>query len=245
MSKANEFIGVIQQLIENVQKTQMKKILLAANRICETIEKEQVIHVFGTGHSQLVAEELFYRAGGLVPINPIFESSLSIQKDAVKSTWFERLEGYAGIILDGEDIREEDVIIIASHSGRNNVPVEMALEAKKRGLYVIAITALFFSKKTISRNCSAKKLYEIADLVLDNGGIAGDAVLSIDGFETNFGPTSSIINLLIVQSIVSEVISQSVRKGFKPEVWTSANVDSGDEQNKNYIEKYKYRIKSL
>lgn len=245
MEKGLEYFSVIGELIKKVVVEEKDSINKAVVYIKKALLNDRMIHVFGTGHSQLVAEELFYRAGGLVAVNPILEPSLSIQTDAVKSTWFERLDGYAEVILERENVEVGDVLVIASHSGRNSVPVEMALEAGRRGLIVIALTALDFSRQTLSRHSSGKKLYEIADVVLNNHGVAGDGFLSVDGLSESFGPTSSIINFTIMQSIVAEVISQLVSEDYRPEIWTSANVDGGDKRNEAHIKKYSSRIRSL
>ena len=143
---AIQFIEKVQEFIEHC-KSQSAAIDEGAKLIADAIKEDGVFHVFGCGHSQMYAEEVFYRAGGLVPVNPILEPSLSLRPSAPKSTWFERLEGYASLIWDNEETRPGEVVLIASTSGRNAVPIEMALEAKKEGCLSSLLRLVFFLKE--------------------------------------------------------------------------------------------------
>lgn len=239
------YITEIENNIQRVKDTQMDAIREAALLIKDAVKSNRLLHVFGCGHSQMYAEEVFYRAGGLVPVNAILEPALSLRPEAPKSTWFERLSGYAKKILDNEDTQEGDVIVIASTSGRNAVPIEMAMEAKEKGMYVIALTSGEFTKDVTSRHESGKKLIDIADVVLDNCGESGDAVLKVDGFTTKFGPTSSVIGFMMLQSVVAHAINSLIEEGEDPSIWVSSNLDKGDEINKRHIQQYKDKIKCL
>jgi len=241
---AIHFIEKVEKLIEQT-KSQGPMIEKGAELIANSIKNDGVLHVFGCGHSQMYAEEIFYRAGGLVPVNPILEPSLSLRPSAPKSTWFERLEGYAAIILDNQEVRSDEVILIASTSGRNAVPVEMALEAKKRGLFVIALSSSYFSEGVESRHPSGKKLIDIADVVLDGNAPKGDAVMELTDIQTKFGPVSSIVGFTLIQALIVEVVNKLVQDGVTPPIWVSSNVDGGDEINREHIKKFKKRISCL
>lgn len=242
---AFNYIEKIEEIITRVKETQMEAIDEASGLVKEAVKNDRLVHIFGCGHSQMYAEEIFYRAGGLVAVNPILEPALSLRPEATKSTWFERLDGYAKKILDSEETAEGDVIIIASTSGRNAVPIEMALEAKAKGLKVIALTSSEFTNDVTSRHESGKKLIDIADVILDNCGVSGDAVVEVEGFATKFGPTSSVIGFMMLQSIIAQAISMLLEEGVEPNVWVSSNLDKGDEINKEHIKKYKNRVKCL
>lgn len=244
MSSFDTYLETIQDMIKRFQEKERKNIFKAAEMIADSLAQGRVLHLFGSSHSLLIVEEIFYRAGGLVPINLISESPLTLES-ATKSTWFERLEGYAKRILDGYQIASGEIILIVSTSGRNPVPVEMALEAKKRGLRVIALTSLTYSKAVKSRHSSGKKLFEIADIVIDNGTIPGDAVLNIKGLPHKVGPTSGVMGCAILQALIARVVEILVEKGIKPPIWVAANMPGGDEANAKYIEKYRIRIKHL
>lgn len=242
---AMNYIEEIEKNIQRVKDTQMDSIQEAARLIKDAVKSDRLLHVFGCGHSQMYAEEVFYRAGGLVPVNAILEPALSLRPEATKSTWFERLSGYAKKILDSEDTQPGDVIVIASTSGRNNVPIEMALEAKEKGMYVIALTSGAFTNDVTSRHESGKKLIDVADVVLDNCGVSGDAVLEVERFATKFGPASSVIGFMILQSVVAQVISSLIDEDEDPSIWVSSNLDKGDAINEKHIKQYKDRIKCL
>lgn len=240
-----EYLEKIDIILKKVKATQAKNIENAARIIADSIKQDGILHVFGCGHSQMYALEIFYRAGGIVPINPILTPALSLAPKAPLSTQGERQEGLAKTILENEIIGENDVIFIASTSARNVVPVEMAMEAKKRGMKVITLISSEFANNVTSRHKSGKKAHDFADVVLDNCGVLGDAIMEISGLDTRFGPTSSVIGFAIIQSVIVQTVENLVKKKVDIPIWISANTDKGDEHNKKYIEKYRARISCL
>ena len=239
------FLQKIERILAMVKKTQLENINRAAREISESIKNKGILHVFGCGHSQIYAMELFYRAGGLVPVNAILTPALSLDPKAKLSTFAERQRGFAKAILENEMTSAKDVLIVASTSGRNAVPVEMAEEAKKIGMKVIALTSLDFSQQVSSRHSGGKKLYQIADIVIDNCGEVGDAAMEIEGIAAKFSPTSTAIGTAILQSLIAQVISNLTEAGIEPPIWVSSNLDRGDAINEKYIENYRKRISCL
>ncbi|MDO6657798.1 SIS domain-containing protein [Anaerobacillus sp. 1_MG-2023] len=240
-----QFFGNIEKMLRQVSEVEEENIIQAVQIIKESIKEDGVLHVFGCGHSQMYAMELFYRAGGLVPVNAVLAPSLSLEPSAPISTFSERQEGLAKVILDKENVHSQDVMLIVSTSGRNAVPIEMAIEAKKKGMKVIALTSLAFSKEVESRHHSNEKLFEKADVVLDNHGEPGDAIMRTEGLESKFGSTSSIIGFTILQSIIVQVIEDLVKDGVEPPIYVSSNLDKGDQINKEFIQKYRDRLTCL
>ena len=243
MSKSLDYISNIEKLIKEVKETQMDSLRQSAEIIAESLIADGMIYGFGTGHSHMLAEELFYRAGGLARVYPILDEGLMLDSSAAKSTSFERLHGYAEALLNDYPVKEGDVIIIASNSGRNAVTIEMAMEAKKRGMKVLALTSLKHSRSAASRHSSGKRLFELADVVIDNCGCAGDASIEFEEIGS-VGPTSTVIGALLLQSIICEAVEIMLANNVKPEVYISSNVGSGD-SNQALIEKYKKQIKCL
>ena len=241
----DEYFDKVISLLNEVREKERNKIIEAAKLVKEALAKDKLIHVYGTGHSQILIVEVFYRAGGLVPINPLLDLGSSVYSGALKSTGIERLQGYAEILLSYYDVEKEDVLIVVSTSGRNPLPIEMAIGARERGAKVIAITSIKFSNSFPSRHPSGKRLYEVADVVIDNHVPVGDAILEVKGMKTKIAPVSTIICSTILHSIMSEAVKMLLDEGIEPPVWLSANVPGGDEFNKKYIKKYKYRIKHL
>ena len=245
MTKAQQYIHNLQELIGRVLDTQMENIQAAGAIIAETVAKQGFVYTFGTGHSHMMAEELFYRAGGLARVYPILEDALMLHNGAVKSTGMERLEGYAELILDRYPCCANDCLIIASNSGRNAVIVEMAHAARNRGLNVIALTNLAHSQAQESRHTSGKKLYQIADVVLDNQGCLGDASTYFPEINRYVGATSTSLGALLLQAAVVSAVDILVGQNNPPEVFSSSNLDEGDEINERILATYQAVVKPL
>ncbi len=245
MRKTLQYITMIQDLIQGVLETQMDKIDEAGAILAESLMNDGFVYVFGTGHSHMMAEELFYRAGGLARIYPILEDALMLHNGAIKSTEMERLDGYAGLILDRYECTEKDCLIIASNSGRNAVSIDMVKAAHKRGMKVIGLTNLTHSKAQESRHSSGFKLYMIGDVVLDNQGCLGDASIYVPEIDRNIAATSTSLGAMILQAVAISAVEKMIEEGHIPEVFSSANLDEGDEINDEMLAKYRSFIKPL
>ena len=245
MIEGKKFNAVVTDLLKEIEKTQGDKIAQAGEVIGKSLDNGGLLHVFSTGHSHMIAEEMFYRTGGLFQVDPILEPSLMLHQGAMKSTKIERLPGYAKIIADSSDLREDESIIIASNSGINSVIVEMAMVAKEKKLNVIAITSAGTSSKLNPRHSSGKRLMDVADIVIDNCLNDGDAVMEVPGIEQKTGAVSSITGIYIAQRIVISVVNEFVKRGKTPPIFMSANVPGGDEHNAQLVAKYGSRIRGL
>ncbi len=245
MKKYSEYISNVKDIIEKIETKGAENLEKAAALFSETLMGGKRIYLFGTGHSHMLSEELFYRAGGLVNIQPVLVEPLMLHVSAADSTLAERVEGYAEKIFAEYGMSEGDTIVIISNSGRNGVVVDMALLCKEKGLNVICLTNLEHTYAGASRHKSGKRLCEIADIVLDNFGCIGDACVEVDGVEGKICPTSTVAGALILNAIVSEAVDMCAKKGFSPEHFASSNVDGGDEINNKLVEKYKKEIKHL
>lgn len=243
MSRIKEYFEKAISILTEV--SELPEIKQCAELFAETIKNEKNIFLFGTGHSHMLAEEMFYRAGGLVNIRPILETSLMLHESAAKSTEIERLSGYSEIIFEHYGIAEGDTIVLISNSGRNSVCVDMALLCKAKGVNVVALTSVTHSMSGESRHSSGKRLCEIADIVIDNHGCYGDACITIEELGKNVSPTSTVVGAAILNAVEAECVDILVRQGIMPEVFSSSNVDGGDEINGRYVKKYSGVIKHL
>src|SRR5690625_684228 len=153
-----------ERLLTNVLESQHQEMEGAAKKIGETIMNDGIVHLFGCGHSHILTEEVFYRAGGLVPIKPIFHEPLMLHEGAIRSSMIERKNSYAKKFMKEQDIRKNDIFIIVSTSGRNPVPIDTALIAKEKGAFLIGITSKKYSDSEDSRHHSGKRLYDVVDL---------------------------------------------------------------------------------
>jgi uncharacterized phosphosugar-binding protein len=236
---AEEFLDGTINLLKRIKNEGIEKILRASEIISEAILTGKWIHIFGTGHSHMMVDEVSGRAGGLAPFNPILDLSLSGYSGIIKSSLLEKLEGTGRIIADCEQVRKGDVMIVVSNSGVNAAPVEVAIESKKRGLKVIAITSVAHSKSVPPRNSASRRLYEIADITLDNFGEPGDALVKLKGVEQRVGPTSTVTGAAILNAIVSQTALLLANKGAKPPIWVSGNILGSEDGNLSLMQKYK------
>ena len=237
------FTKSIIELLTQLETDELQNIKKASEIMFDAMKDDKVVHIFATGHSHMFAEEMFYRAGGLVQINPILEPFLMQHEGAVRSTQFERLTGVAELIFNSLDRKAGEPIIIVSNSGINCVPVEMAEIAKANNHPVIVITSAKVSKELKARTLNNKKLYEVADVVIDNHSPYGDGVLKSK--YGNIGSTSTILNSYIAQMLVLNIVDAYDQEGVVPPIYQSANTPGGDEHNKILYDKFKSRVKSL
>jgi len=243
MISLEEYSSKICHLVSKTISSQSENIRKASKIIAESLISGGVLHVFGVGHTMILAEEVFARAGGLAPVNAMLDAGVSTRAGGMKCSRMERLEGYAKIVLDNYETREGEVIMVISNSGRNAVPIEMATEARKKGLTVIALTSLPFSRSVSSRHSSGKRLFEVADLVIDNMVPPGDAAFELPGLTQKIGPVSTILNAVILHAIIIQVASEMLQRGVTPPIWISGNLDGSEEINTSHIRKYASRLK--
>jgi uncharacterized phosphosugar-binding protein len=245
MSAMEKYFEILQGQMRAIREREWAKIAQAGEWLGEALANDKFFYAFGTGHSHLLAEEIFYRAGGLARACPILDERLMLHKEAIQATYNEREEGYAAKLLDQYPVERGDVLIVASNSGRNNVPIEMALEGRARGMRVIAITNLAHAKVWGSKHKSGKTLGEVAELCIDNCGIAGDACTPVEGIQQLVGSPSTATGAMIVNLIIVQGIESALKRGATPEVFISSNTPGGDGHNDRLLLKYKSRVRHL
>jgi uncharacterized phosphosugar-binding protein len=223
------YYKAVNSLLEQAILGQLDTIHLAAETIGQCLINGGLLHVFGTGHSHMLVEELYGRAGGLMPVNAILLPRLMLHEDMVEATLLERRTEMADDVLSGQPLQAGDVMLIISNSGRNGLPVEIANRARAMGLTVIALTAVRYSRTLESRHSSGLRLFEAADIVLDNHGQPGDACLEFKELGTRSGATSTVIGAAVLNAVVVEVIELLAKEGIQPPVFISANIAGPDE----------------
>ena len=240
---AKKYFDKVRAILDDVESTQAAVIDRVAKKMADTILNGGNVFVFGCAHAGILAEEMFYRAGGLAVINPILNPTLVCDvKPVTLTSIVERQPGFGKSIVDGSPLKGGDLLFVHSVSGRNSVPVDVVLTAKAKGVYVVAITNLDYSSQLSSRHPGGKKLYQVADVVVDNCGDYEDAAVAIDGMHQKCGPTSTVIGASIMHAIALTAIEYLQAAGETPPVFHSANVDGGDEFNKKLMDKYSDRI---
>ncbi len=244
MSTIEQYIQEIERLIGIVNRTQTSAIEAAAKLCADALCNDGFVFTFGTGHSHMLAEEIFYRAGGLARVCPILEDDLMLHRSASMSSIYERETGLAQKLLDSVDaLRYGGVLLVFSNSGCNTVAVEMAELARQHGIKTVCITNVTHSSRMTSRHPAGRKLMGVCDVVIDNCGCYGDAAISFD--EHSCGATSTVIGAMILQALVCRTVELCRERGVMPELFASANTHGGDEKNAAHLEKYKPLVKAL
>ncbi|WP_210080261.1 sugar isomerase domain-containing protein [Pantoea endophytica] len=234
----NDYLKTSLCTIKTVIESQQKNLEHVAEQMVRTITNDGIIYAFGTGHSHMIPMELFGRAGGLANVCAMLDESVLNGGGARRSSKMERLSGLADIIWENTPPSSNDMIFIISNSGRNATIVEMALKAKKEGVLCVAITSLEQTKSNVSLHSSGKKLFELADVVLDNGAPDGDAQITYGAYVT--GPLSTLTGVIIVNSLVCEAVRICQERNIPVPLFQSQNREK-ETGNDKLFERYSTR----
>ena len=248
----NDF-GYYKRIIENLEEINAKQgdnIIKAGALMADAIADDRLISVYGGGgHTTLPVGEMFFRAGGLACINPVMETGLSVFNQALKYLELERTVNYGGSIMRYYDLKKDDMLIIFHNIGINPATIDAAMEAKKNGVKIIAVSSSYWQTQMPAdhfiRHPSGKNLFDFADVCIDDYNPVGDAVVNVPGLDTPIAPVSNIVDFYIAHLLEIECVRQCVERGITPPVWSSANTPGGDEKNAAYLEKYRPRVKML
>jgi len=225
-----EYFRIARDLLDRLEKTQAESIGRAAAQCATSIGAGKLVHLFGTGHGSFPALEAFPRSGSLVGFHPIAELPITLihhvygDMGVPQYRFLHRQEGYGRAILEGHRLDPADTLVLFSHSGINPVVLDMALMAKEKGLTVIGVTSLPHSSATASRHSSKKKLFEVADIVIDTGAPLGDACVRIDGLADPVGAVSSMLVMAVVDAMIAETARALVERGTPPHVEVNLNL---------------------
>lgn len=238
---AEQYLHSVRSVLEELE---IQQIVPAAELVAATLRRGGLIHMFGTGHSLLLAIEVFFRAGGLVAVNPILDRRLQFDGGVIESTEFERTSGAAQELAREAGFRAGDVGIVVSNSGRNVLPIEIAFQMRSAEMKVIALTNLNQSKSGKSLHDSGKRLFEVADAVLDNHCPVGDAAVAVPGISARMGPVSTIAGSALLHAVFVEAATQVAHEGLSFDVFRSVNVGGGAlDELRALVARYQDRIK--
>ncbi|MBN1284968.1 MAG: SIS domain-containing protein [Anaerolineae bacterium] len=225
-------------LLEQLKSEQLPRIEEAAKLIAEAVAAGHTFYAWGGPHSSLPVQDIFWRAGGSLLVNAVFTPGLSLEDGPIRlTTAIERAEGVGQACFAEIGAEPGDVILLVSTSGRNAFPVEMAMAARDAGLKVIALTSMRYTEAVESRHKSGRKLYEFADVILDNLTVPGDARLEADQLPAPVGPTSGWVGCFILQALMVAVAEQLAEKGIEPPIYLAYNTEGRED--------YRARIETL
>ncbi|MFD5254844.1 SIS domain-containing protein [Streptomyces bobili] len=241
---AAQFFDAAIGLLQRVRDEEAVAVEAAGFLLADTVASGGRLFAFGAGHSSLAAQDVVYRAGGLALMNLLVVPGV-VGVDVVPATLgsaLERVEGLAGAVLDTSPVRAGDALVIVSLSGRNALPVEMALNARALGVKVIGVTSVAYATETTSRHVSGTFLKDHCDLVLDSKIAVGDAELSLDTVPAPFAPASTVVTSALLQAVMATAAASLAERGIEPPLLRSGNIDGGHEWNGRIMDEYRDRI---
>lgn len=243
-SVVDRYFGALAERLDHVRRTQAAAIDRAAAICAESIARDKLVFAFGTGHGALPALEMFPRTGTIVGFQPIVESTMiSFHRvwgdmGARQYRFIHAVEGYGRAILRSHHLDPADTMILFSHSGINAVILDIALAGKEAGLALIGVTSLAHSSASPARHSSGRKLYEVADVVIDTGAPLADASIRIDGLSAPVGAASTSVTIAIAQAVVATTAEKLVARGIEPMVMVNPN--TADKASANAINDRNY-----
>ena len=248
---ANQWLDNARHVMGKIEDTQMENIIQAATLMADSIEKGKWVHTFGCGHATLPIEEMYPRIGGFVGFHPIVELPLTFFTNIVgqmgvdQFIFLERVEGYGKEMMKGYNFDEEDTMWLFSHTGVNAVNIDIALEAKKRGMKVIVYGSAAEAKGKTTKHSCGKTLFELADLIVDTCAPANDATVPLKNHIDHIGPVSTMAFVTTVWMTITTVAEILEERGVKLYIHPSHNTP-GDSTSKQRLEdalkEYKRRV---
>lgn len=237
MSFMEQYHQFVQETMEKVHTQNVEAMELAAHLMLEAEAAGKRIYTFGTGHSHMIGQDLYARAGGYAKFYPILEIELTLITHPTKSTHIERCASYADVLEEIYQLTAGDVMIVTSNSGRNPLVVEYVMRARNKGVHIIAITSLQHSRQIESRHESGLRLFELADVILDNQAPYGDAGIAIDE-QIQMGPISTLTGCYLAQCIAGRFVELLNQEHLNTPVFRSSNADGADAYNAELFDRY-------
>ncbi|MFF8637294.1 SIS domain-containing protein [Streptomyces pilosus] len=241
---AGQFLDAAIGLLRRIRDERAESVEAAGTLIADTVTDGGRLFAFGAGHSSLAAQDLVYRAGGLALMNLLtVPGVVGVDvRPATLGSALERVDGLASVVLESSPLRAGDTLVIISLSGRNALPVEMAVKARELGVRVVGVTSVAYSAQTTSRHSSGTFLKDHCDLVLNSGIAVGDAELTHEGVPAPFAPASTVVTTALLQAVMATAAAVLADRGVEPPLLRSGNVDGGLEWNARVFEEYADRI---
>jgi uncharacterized phosphosugar-binding protein len=243
-SAGQRYLSGVVGILEAIAVDQLPSIRAAAVSVADTVAGGGLVHVFGTGHSHMLAEEMFYRAGGLAAVNPILVEGLMLHAGAENSTRMERQSGVAETVFAGIPLKPGDTFVVVSNSGGNAVCEELTELARDAGARIVAIVSRRHADHSALER-DGSRLVDLADVVIDNHGDVGDASVDIEGLARRVAPTSTVAGAAILNAIVAEAVEMLIAHGVDVDVFSSSNLAEGDLLNAELVDRYRDRVAAL
>lgn len=250
MTLLDDYFSTVTRLMARLYEEERAALDAASEAVADAIAADRLLHVFGPGgHSALGAEEVFFRAGGLVAVNAMLDDGVMLGGGALRSMRIERTPGYAKVVLDEYGLASSDLLLIVNAYGINSCTIDAALLAREIGAKTIGVTSkelqAALPQGHPSRHPSGKNLADLVDICVDCKVPMGDALIGVPGVTQKAGSSSTFLNALALNMITLGAVGKLAERGIDPPIWQSANSPGGDEANAKHLAAFRGRIKKL
>ncbi|NED95006.1 sugar isomerase domain-containing protein [Phytoactinopolyspora alkaliphila] len=245
-----EYLTAVTGLLETIRDEEAGAVHRAAALIADHVARDELVYIYGPGgHSNLAAQEVFFRAGGLVHISAILDGGTLLSDGALRSMAMERTPGYATVVMRDNRIGAGDLLILVNAYGINAALIDAARYARQEGATVIGVSSRQHAEATApdhpARHPSRENLHDLVDVHVDTKVPVGDAVLNIDGLAENVAAISTFVNAYVLNSITASATAELVRRGVTPPIWRSGNAPGGDSQHATFLDRFQSRVRWL
>ncbi len=244
------YFEAVTALMRRILDEESQPLDRAAARLADQIAADRLIHIFGPGgHSNLATQEVFFRAGGLMHMSAILDEGTLLSNGALRSMAIERLPGYGRIVISDRRLGDSDVLILANAYGINAALIDAALEARRRGVFVIGFSSREHASNTApdhpARHPTRQNLHDLVDIAVDTKVPVGDALVRIPGMGEPIAAVSTFANAFALNTLVIRTVAKLVERDIEPPVWRSGNAPGGDEANARFIARFRDRVRAL
>lgn len=245
-----DYLDRVTALMRSILDEERAPLDAAAARLADQIAADRLIHVFGPGgHSNLAAQEIFFRAGGLMHVAAILDEGTLLSNGALRSMAMERTPGYGRVVIADRRLGEGDLLILVNAYGINAALLDAALEARSRGVFTIGVSSRRHAAETApehpARHPSRQNLHEVVDLAIDTKVPVGDAVMRLPSLGEPIAATSTFANAFALNTLVLRTVAKLVERGIEPPVWRSGNAPGGDDANARFLHRFRDRVRAL
>lgn len=249
-STATRYLGAVTDHLERIHGEELQAIKQAAQRVADQVKADRLVHIFGPGgHSNLAAQEIFFRAGGLMHVAAILDEGTLLSNGALRSMAIERTPGYGRVVIENAGLGEGDLLILVNAYGINAALIDAALIGRERGVALIGVSSVEHARATTAdhpaRHPSGGNLHDLVDIHVDSKVPVGDAILHIEGAGEPTGAISTFANALCLQSIVVETVALLAERGVEVPIWRSGNAPGGDQANARFLHRFRGRVRAL
>lgn len=245
-----DYLGKVHALMQAILTEEAGQLDKAAEKLADQIAADRLVHVYGPGgHSNLASQEIFFRAGGLMHVAAILDEGTLLSSGALRSMAMERTPGYGKLVIADRDLGPDDLLILVNAYGINAALIDAALEAKRRGTFVIGFSSRKHASETKpehpARHPSKQNLHDIVDIAIDTKVPIGDALMRLPGMGEPIGASSTFANATALNALVMRTVAKLLERGIEPPVWRSGNAPGGDEANARFLGRFRHRVRTL